>query len=174
MESHNNFDSTSHFESFELETTEPVCCSIETMFNESLISAIEPMDKNETNNAIMSQFNDINACLQDINSQLKFIVKKQKKTDNQIASSLLMNTTDLCQNIEPVLISINLILIFDFFYIDYAYLLKDMVQNAVDQSQRKLQASLDHQLNSSHAKITDIILNSNANKVLIFLFFINN
>lgn len=44
-----------------------------------------------------------------------------------------------------------------------------MVQNAIDQSQRKLQASLDHQLNTSHAKIADIIMNSNTNKVLILI-----
>lgn len=105
MESHNNFESTSHSESFELETKESNCCSGETVLNGSTISAIEPMNKSEINNEIINQFNDIHACLQDINSQLKFIVKKQKKTDNQISSSLLMNTTDLCQNIEPVLMS---------------------------------------------------------------------
>lgn len=44
-----------------------------------------------------------------------------------------------------------------------------MMKNANDQSHRKLQTSIDHQLNTSQMKISDIIINSNANKVLIYI-----
>lgn len=40
-----------------------------------------------------------------------------------------------------------------------------MVQSANDQSQRKLQIMIDHQLNTSQKKIADIVKNSNSNKV---------
>lgn len=40
-----------------------------------------------------------------------------------------------------------------------------MVKNASDQSNRKLQVMIDHQLNTSHKKITEIVKATNSNKV---------
>lgn len=44
-----------------------------------------------------------------------------------------------------------------------------MVKNASDQSHRKLQMMIDHQLNTSHKKITEIVKATNSNKVLKLL-----
>jgi len=44
-----------------------------------------------------------------------------------------------------------------------------MVKNASDQSHRKLQVMIDHQLNTSHKKITKIVKATNSNKVLKLL-----
>jgi len=44
-----------------------------------------------------------------------------------------------------------------------------MVKNANDQSQRALQMMIDHQLNTSHKKITEIVKATNSNKVLKLL-----
>lgn len=53
--------------------------------NSSSISTIKPVDKNEKlNNGSGSQADDIFACLQDINSQLKCISKKQKTAIDQL------------------------------------------------------------------------------------------
>lgn len=66
------------------------------------------MDKSDT--GFVNQVDDIFACLQDINNQLKWLTKKQKKMDSQISTSLLTNkTVDICRNLEPVLISIMIV-----------------------------------------------------------------
>lgn len=107
MESQNDFNSTSQLESFEIKN-EPNTYSDNSILNGSNISEIEPLNRIDINNGILNQIEDMHSCLRDINGQLKCIVKKQKKTDNQIASSLLLNTSDLCQSLEPIIMSITI------------------------------------------------------------------
>lgn len=74
----------------------------ESTFNGSTISA----NKSETmNNGIVNQIDDIQSCLKEINTHLNFLSKKQKQIDNQITSSLSINTSALCESLEPMLMS---------------------------------------------------------------------
>lgn len=79
--------------------------SNESAFNGSTISTI-PLNKSETmNNGIGNQIDDIHSCLKEINTHLNFLSKKQKKIDNQMTSSLSINTSALCESLEPILMS---------------------------------------------------------------------
>ncbi|XP_026817328.1 enhancer of mRNA-decapping protein 4 homolog [Rhopalosiphum maidis] len=151
MEIH-NFETVSNYSNGIDEKEENNCYSSNSVFNGSEISTIRrPLDKSELlDNRIGIQIGDILTSLQDMNTQLKCISKKQKKMDNQINAAMSMNSTSLCENLEPVLMN--------------------MVKNASDQSHRKLQIMIDHQLNTSHKKITEIVKATNSNKVDTELF----
>ncbi|XP_025194256.1 enhancer of mRNA-decapping protein 4 [Melanaphis sacchari] len=153
METHNdNFETVSNYSNGIDEKEENNCYSSNSVFNGSEISTIRrPLDKsNAIDNSIGIQMDDILTTLQNMNTQLKCISKKQKKIDNQINAAISMNSSSLCENLEPVLMN--------------------MVKNASDQSHRKLQIMIDHQLNSSHKKITEIVKATNSNKVDTELF----
>jgi len=56
-----------------------------SMFNSFNSSSINSVNKNEKlNNGLRSQADDIYACLQDMNNQLKCISKKQKTSNDQL------------------------------------------------------------------------------------------
>lgn len=75
----------------------------DTVFNSSMSTIVQPLDKNKTEDSIIeSKVDDIHAMVLEINNQLKCITKKQKKIDNQLAS--YTNPADLCRNLEPVLL----------------------------------------------------------------------
>uniref|UniRef100_A0A2S2PE80 Enhancer of mRNA-decapping protein 4 n=1 Tax=Schizaphis graminum TaxID=13262 RepID=A0A2S2PE80_SCHGA len=151
MEMH-NFETVSNYSNGIDEKEENNCYSSNSVFNGSEISTIRrPLDKSEViDNRIGIQIDDILTNLQDMNTQLKCISKKQKKIDNQINAAMSMNSSSLCENLEPILMN--------------------MVKNASDQSHRKLQIMIDHQLNTSHKKITEIVKATNSNKVDTELF----
>ncbi|VVC44130.1 WD40/YVTN repeat-like-containing domain,Enhancer of mRNA-decapping protein 4, WD40 repeat region,WD40- [Cinara cedri] len=132
------------------EKEEALCFSGGSVFNRtsSSLSAIQqPTDKSEINNGIVNQIDDIYTCLQDINSQLKWLTKKQKKIDTQISTSLLTNKTAdlLSRNLEPALTNV--------------------IKNASEQAHKKLQMIMEHQLTASQKKMTDIARNSNSNQI---------
>lgn len=106
IETHNdNFEASNY--SIEVGKEETSSFPNDSVFNSSTISTIrQPVDESSvTNNGIENQIDDIYTTLQEINSQLKFLTKKQKKIDNQITASLPINTAALCENLEPVLTS---------------------------------------------------------------------
>ncbi|XP_029348674.1 enhancer of mRNA-decapping protein 4 isoform X1 [Acyrthosiphon pisum] len=153
METHNdNFETVSNYSNGIDEKEESNCYSSNSVFNGSEISTIRrPLDKSDLiDNGIGSQIDDILTSLQEMNTQLKCISKKQKKIDNQINAVMSINSSSLCANLEPALMN--------------------MVKNASDQSHRKLQMMIDHQLNTSHKKITEIVKATNSNKVDTELF----
>ncbi|KAL5237019.1 hypothetical protein ACI65C_004429 [Semiaphis heraclei] len=150
IETHNdNFETVSNYSDEKEETN---CFSSNSVFNGSDISTIRrPLDKSDIiDNGIGGQIDDILTSLQEMNTQLKCLSKKQKKTDNQINAAMSINSSSLCATLEPALMN--------------------MVKNASDQSQRKLQIMIDHQLNTSHKKITEIVKATNSNKVDTELF----
>lgn len=88
-----------------MEKEEIIHYSNESTLNGSTISTI-PLEKSETtNNGIVNQIDDIYSCLQEINTHLKFLSKKQKQIDSQTSSSVSINTSALCENLEPILMS---------------------------------------------------------------------
>lgn len=153
METHNdNFETVSNYSDGINEKEENNCYSSNSVFNGSDISTIRrPLDKSDIiDNGISGQIDDILTSIQEMNIQLKCISKKQKKIDNQINAAMSINSSSLCANLEPALMT--------------------MVKNASDQSHRKLQIMIDHQLNTSHKKITEIVKATNSNKVDTELF----
>lgn len=153
IESHNdNFETVSNYSNGVDEKEENNCYSSNSVLNGSEISTIRrPSDKSGViDDRIGIQIDDILTNLQEMNAQLQWISNKQTKIDNQINAAVSMNSSSLCKNLEPVL--------------------TNMVKNASDQSQRKLQMMIDHQLNTSHKKITEIVKATNSNKVDTELF----
>ncbi|XP_025421939.1 enhancer of mRNA-decapping protein 4 [Sipha flava] len=147
-----NFETSSNY-SNDNEKEEIDCYSGDSVFNGSSISTItKPPNRSKTivDIGFVEQINNIRLCLQDINSQLKCLSKKQDQIENKISSSLFTNKTDICRNLEPFLI--------------------DLVRNANDQSQRKLQLVLDHHFNLSHKKTSDMVKTSNSNMIDTELF----
>jgi hypothetical protein len=110
MEIH-NFETVSNYSNGIDEKEESNCYSSNSVFNGSEISTIRrPLDKSEViDNRIGIQIDDILTSLQDMNTQLKCISKKQKKLDNQINAAMSMNSSSLCENLEPVLMSKSII-----------------------------------------------------------------
>lgn len=84
-----------------------------------------PMDKFETTDyGNMNKIDEIYTKLNEINSQLKNLTKKQNKIDSKIASSLSISTSELCRNLEPVLLGksvFNYINILSYFYTFYTF-----------------------------------------------------
>lgn len=108
IETHNdNFETVSNYSNGIDEKEENNCYSSNSVFNGSEISTIRrPLDKSDIiDNGIGGQIDDILTSLQEMNSQLKCISKKQKKIDNQINAAMSINSSSLCANLEPVLMS---------------------------------------------------------------------
>jgi hypothetical protein len=101
-----NFETSSNY-SNDNEKEEIDCYSGDSVFNGSSISTItKPPNRSKTivDIGFVEQINNIRLCLQDINSQLKCLSKKQDQIENKISSSLFTNKTDICRNLEPFLI----------------------------------------------------------------------
>lgn len=89
------------------EKEENNCYSSNSVLNGSEISTIRrPLDKSGViDDRIGIQIDDILTNLQEMNAQLQWISKKQKKIDSQINAAVSMNSSSLCKNLEPVLTS---------------------------------------------------------------------
>jgi len=76
------------------------CFASSSVFNGSNISAIrQPIDPSQN----VNELDQIYACIQDINSQLKCLTKNQKQIVNP-SFCLPTNPSELCKILEPLLI----------------------------------------------------------------------
>lgn len=84
-----NFESASNY-STEIEKEETSCFSGNLIFNNSANSAVkQPLNTSEKldNNGSNNQMSDIFTCLQNINSQIKCLTKRQKKIEDMVKKS---------------------------------------------------------------------------------------
>jgi len=102
-----NFETVSNYSNEIDEKDEKNCYPSNSVFNGSDISTIRrPLDKSDIiDNGIGGQIDDILTTLQEMNTQLKFISKKQKKIDNQVNAAMSINSSSLCATLEPALMS---------------------------------------------------------------------
>lgn len=109
METNNDtFESVSNYSTEKEETN---CYSGESVFNGSTMPTVKRDVNNleAINNGVASKIDDIYTCLQEINNQLKFLTKKQKKIENQLNTVMSMNTahkqitSELIRNLESTL-----------------------------------------------------------------------
>jgi len=108
METQNdNFETVSNYSNGVDDKEENNCYSTNSVFNGSDISTIRrPLDKSDIiDNGISGQIDDILTSIQEMNIQLKSISKKQKKIDSQINAAMSINSSNLCANLEPALMS---------------------------------------------------------------------
>lgn len=102
------YESASNY-SIDVEKEEPTNLSYSniSIFNGSSISTIrQPIDRNDVlDNDVGNHIDNIYSNLQDINYQLKFLTQNQKKTDQTSCLSTNSIASDICNKIEPVLLS---------------------------------------------------------------------
>ncbi|XP_050529005.1 enhancer of mRNA-decapping protein 4 [Daktulosphaira vitifoliae] len=146
--SSNNYEPNQTMDSIEKEETN--CYTAEPIINgKNILSPIKKIENTsvDINNGIANQIDEIYNCLQEMNSQLKQLTKKQNKIDSQMSSCMMTQSikkslvVDICRSMEHNLMG--------------------MIKSSIDLSHKKIESLIDLQFKMTLKKISEIVSNSN-------------